>query len=354
MKRVLLALAATLTLSACLDSPAAPGEREPTPPDPPTGTDPSVAAQSNKCPRRCLVRLSIEPGTYAMSLNEHAELVGTGYEGPFRWSKATGLVRQYTTGEWLALTSWHRQVAGNRMPKAVIWDSGGTRVLELPNMTYAEARSINDWGRVVGTYHRQGDAASVAYRWSPWSGTTVLPSLSAHSNAANDINHANDAVGYSTVGPEVRRAVLWSMAGGIRELGMLPGHAGSEAVAISNKGHVAVSSWPAGLSSVGAPRPRAALWTEAGGLQPLGTLGGEISIPADVNSWGEVVGSSTTADGHSHAFVWYGPTGMVRLDEGGAGRSKALAINSWGDIIGTLNDGELVAWVWENNLWRWQ
>jgi probable HAF family extracellular repeat protein len=354
MKRLLFTLAAALSLGACLDSPAAPGEREPTPPDPPTGTDPNVASQSTRCPRRCLVRLAIEPGTYAMALNEHAELVGTGHEVPFRWSKATGLVRQYTTGEWLALNSWHRQVAGNRAGKAVVWSDSGARVLTLPDMTYAEARSINDWGRVVGTYHRRADDATLAYRWSPWSGTTVLPGLSSHESAANDINHANDAVGYSAVAAHQKRAVLWPMAGGIRELGMLPGHAGSDAVAISNKGHVAVASWPAGLSSVGATRPRAALWTEAGGLQPLGTFGGEISVPADVNAWGEVVGTSTTADGQAHAFVWYPSTGMVRLDEGGAGRSKALAINSWGDIVGTLNDGELVAWVWENNLWRWQ
>lgn len=354
MKRLLFTLVAALSLGACLDSPAAPGEREPTPPDPPTGTDPSLASQSTRCPRRCLVRLSIEPGTYAMALNEHAELVGTGHEGPFRWSKAKGLVRQYATGEWLALNSWHRQVAGNRAGKAVVWSDSGARVLTLPDMTYAEARSINDWGRVVGTYHRGADNATLAYRWSPWSGTTVLPSLSTLESAANDINHANDAVGYSAAAGGGKRAVLWPTAGGIRELGMLPGHAGSDAVAISNKGHVAVASWPAGLTSVGTTRPRAALWTETGGLQPLGTFGGETSVPADVNAWGEVVGTGTTADGQAHAFVWHPSTGMVRLDEGGAGRSKALAINSWGDIIGTLNDGELVAWVWESNLGRWQ
>lgn len=354
MKRVILTLAAALSLAACLDSPSTPGQREPTPPDPPTGTDPSVASQSTRCPQRCLVRLTIVPGTAVMALNEHAEVAGYGHEYPFRWSKRTGLVRSFSSAEWLALNSWHRQVAGVRGGKPVVWDSAGDRVLNLPDMTYGEARGINDWGRVVGTYHRRADDATLAYRWSPYSGTTVLPSLQARAAAgANDINHGDDAVGYSLAADGQKRAVLWPKAGGVRDLGVLSGHVGSEANAVSNKGHVAVSSWPAGLTTVGTTRPRAALWTAAGGLQPLGTLGGETSVPTDVNAWGEVVGSSTTPDGQVHAFVWHAGT-MVRLDEGGAGRSRALAINSWGDIVGTLNDGELVAWVWEENLSRWQ
>lgn len=59
-------------------------------------------------------------------------------------------------------------------------------------------------------------------------------------------------------------------------------------------------------------------------------------------------------DGQVHAFTWHPSTGMVRLNAGGATQSRALAINSWGDVVGILNDNELVAWVWEQNLHRWQ
>src|SRR4051812_3228035 len=37
----------------------------------------------------------------------------------------------------------------------------------------------------------------------------------------------------------------------------------------------------------------------------LGTLGGPSSSAADVNASKEVVGTSTTADGSSHAFLWH-------------------------------------------------
>jgi probable HAF family extracellular repeat protein len=159
----------------------------------------------------------------------------------------------------------------------------------------------------------------------------------------------------------VRKVVLWPKAGGIRELGTLPGYMGSMGMAISNKGAVAVISWKADVER-GVPEMRAALWTAEGGLRNLGTLGGNFSEAYDVNHWGEVVGSSTTRDlpatggfdGQVHAFAWHPSTGMVRLNAGGATRSRALAINSWGDIVGILNDNELVAWVWEENLHRWK
>jgi probable HAF family extracellular repeat protein len=357
MKRVLLALAATFTLSACLDSPSGVGEPE-TPPDPPIGTDPVAAAQaSSTCKGRCLVRLgTIGHFSYA-SLNEHAEVIAGGY----RWSKATGLVRNSAEG-WRAINSWHRLIAGTFELRPVVWENNRIKSsVTLPDMKFGEARSINDWGRVVGNFRTNSDMHTRAYRWSPYSGGTVLPSLERHGSSAEDINHSDDAVGYSVPADGVRKAVLWPKAGGIRELGTLPGYVGSMAMAISNKGAVAMVSWKAEVQW-GVPEMRAALWTPEAGLRNLGTLGGNFSEAYDVNHWGEVVGASTTRDlpatpgfdGQVHAFTWHPASGMVRLNAGGATQSRALAINSWGDVVGILNDNELVAWVWEENLHRWQ
>jgi probable HAF family extracellular repeat protein len=49
--------------------------------------------------------------------------------------------------------------------------------------------------------------------------------------------------------------------------------------------------------------PRAFLW-ENGVMIDLGTLGGAYSRPTDINDAGQIVGQSTTAEGHWHPFLW--------------------------------------------------
>jgi probable HAF family extracellular repeat protein len=48
---------------------------------------------------------------------------------------------------------------------------------------------------------------------------------------------------------------------------------------------------------------RAFLW-ENGVMRDLGTLGGAYSRPTDINDAGQIVGQSTTAEGHWHPFLW--------------------------------------------------
>ena len=69
-------------------------------------------------------------------------------------------------------------------------------------------------------------------------------------------------------------------------------------------------------------------------LQDLGNLGGDFTLAAEVNDLGQVVGSSTTASGVYHAFVWDPATGMSDLEDSSPYTSQALDINNIGQIVG--------------------
>jgi probable HAF family extracellular repeat protein len=74
-------------------------------------------------------------------------------------------------------------------------------------------------------------------------------------------------------------------------------------------------------------------------LTDLGTLGGAFAVGRDVNNADMVVGSSQTATGTVHAFVWApgddgGPGTMQDLGTLGGANSDAFAINERGDIVG--------------------
>jgi probable HAF family extracellular repeat protein len=86
-------------------------------------------------------------------------------------------------------------------------------------------------------------------------------------------------------------------------------------------------------------------------MQDLGTLGGEWSVAHGINARGQIVGSSDTAAGTEHAFLWEAGTGMQDLGTLGGFDSTAYAydINARGQIVGASYTaaGPGHAFLWE-------
>ena len=83
-------------------------------------------------------------------------------------------------------------------------------------------------------------------------------------------------------------------------------------------------------------------------MHDLGTLGGTFSEGVAINDSGQVTGSSVTADGEFHAFLWDG-TRMQDLGTLGGTHSDGTAINASGQVTGTPStaDGALHAFLWD-------
>jgi len=92
-----------------------------------------------------------------------------------------------------------------------------------------------------------------------------------------------------------------------------------------------------GSSNLASGRIHAFLWTQAGGMQDLGSPQGGDSVALAVNAAGEVIGYSQPPSGGTdlHAFYWSSATGAIDLGvTDGNSESFPLAINNSGEVVG--------------------
>jgi len=161
-------------------------------------------------------------------------------------------------------------------------------------------------------------------------------------------------------------AVLWK--DGISTLGTLGGNQ-SAANAINDRGQVvgaALNAIPDPLANdfaqnylfvPAATQVRAFLWTEAAGMQDLGTLGGPDSTAAFVNQHGQIAGQSytnaivnpATSSPTQDPFFWDNGE-MVDVGTLGGTRGTSLGLNNRGQVVGKSNvagDQTQHAFLWD-------
>ena len=129
------------------------------------------------------------------------------------------------------------------------------------------------------------------------------------------------------------------------DLGTLPGNSSSQAWNLNDNLQIVGRSFDTGLDN-----SMAFSWTLAGGLQPLGTIGGPYSFSYGVNKMGDVVGLSKTGGTPELAFYWPlgGPISALPYLDSPNPYSRAYAINAARAVAGFSNNemSSMKACVW--------
>lgn len=207
------------------------------------------------------------------------------------------------------------------------------------------ALGINDSGIIVGASALLSGGRH-ATTWSTDGTVRDLGTLGGSSAIGFAINNLGQVVGGSTLAGDASiDPFLWTQAGGMQDLGTLGPGFQNEAHAINGNTDIVGLSCLDPLDYV----CHAFLWTQSGGMHDLGTLGGNFSEGNGINAAGHVTGWSTRADGTRHAFLWTAPGGMQELNPGEAFETFAWAINNSDQVVGVFNDpqdGEPHAFLW--------
>ena len=183
----------------------------------------------------------------------------------------------------------------------------------------SEANGINASGQVVGN----AQDASGIYRAFVYSGTAMTaPSVPGTQSTATAVDASGAIAGYYYDG---QYEGFTNAGGHVTDVGTLGGEY-SVAYAMSGAGHVVGSS----LTAAG--DEHAFLWSN-GTITDINAFGGEYSSARGVNASGTAVGFSYLASGPFHAFV---RSGAVVTDLGtlGGDYSQANAINDAGQVVG--------------------
>jgi probable HAF family extracellular repeat protein len=206
-------------------------------------------------------------------------------------------------------------------------------------------KDINNAGVIVGT---KQTSQIIGNRGFIASGlpATPLPILAAGdpegSADAVAINDAGQTVGRSPANGFAQHAVLWSAAGVIQDLGTLGG-TNSQAIDINASAQVIGSSQIAGDAAT-----HFFLWSSGSGMQDLNaTVDAGITGVVEINDAGQIIGTYTTG-GQSHAFLYTPGTGLRDLGTLGGTTSAPTGLNDKGDVVGssTLSNGSTHAFLW--------
>jgi probable HAF family extracellular repeat protein len=244
------------------------------------------------------------------------------------------------------VTGTGRIVISDDQNKPYRWTPGAGAVKLVGCCDTQFGVDINDAGVVVGS-----EQVDVVTGWRGFVATgtsmvrlSILPGAPVDGDAhAFAVNNAGEIVGESVSPDRSRHAVLWSPAGWIHDLGTLGGSR-SAAVDINASSQIIGSSQIAGNAAT-----HYFLWSSGTGMQDLNaTIDPAITSVVEINDAGQIVGTYTAPGGQSHAFRYTPGEGLQDLGTLGGTFSEPTGLNGKGDVVGTsaIADGTPHAFLW--------
>jgi len=248
------------------------------------------------------------------------------------------------TNEARSIVGWYSSPALGSI-HAFLWRNN-TLINPVPSAVWSQAVGINTSDDIALTTQVSGGPFR-AGRWRNGILTDLgPPSCGQCDSFAYAVNNTGNVVGMARFLSDAR-AFYWSEATGMINIGAMPGHTASAAVAINDNGDVVGVSGPASSGGCAASdgQSMSFLWTATGGLQsliPSGALPSGCNRPTSINNQGTVIGYTEYSPGLYRGFVVQGGS-LSFLPSNGGSSVTPYDLNSSGDIIGMIDN---VAHMW--------